>query len=70
LKLDDHCSPFQPRPFYDSMKALKREALLSERAKSRIVSESTCSNRYKNISRPKCNEEYKEEPEKKLRYLM
>jgi len=19
LKLDDHCSPFQPRPFYDSM---------------------------------------------------
>ena len=20
LKLDDHCGPFQPRPFYDSMK--------------------------------------------------
>jgi len=20
LKLDDHCDPFQPRPFYDSMK--------------------------------------------------
>jgi len=19
LKLDDHCGPFQPRPFYDSM---------------------------------------------------
>jgi len=49
------------------MKAVKREALLSERAKSRIVSESTCSNRYKNISRPKCNEEYKEEPEKKIK---
>jgi len=23
LKLDDHCGPFQPRPFYDSMKHLK-----------------------------------------------
>ena len=24
LKLDDHCGPFQPRPFYDSMNALSR----------------------------------------------
>ena len=23
LKLDDHCGPFQPRPFYDSMKAFR-----------------------------------------------
>ena len=23
LKLDGHCGPFQPRPFYDSMKCLK-----------------------------------------------
>jgi len=21
LKLDDHCGPFQPRPFYDSVKS-------------------------------------------------
>ena len=24
LKLDDHCGPFQPRPFYDSMIFLKQ----------------------------------------------
>ena len=24
LKLDEHCGPFQPRPFYDSMKVTKR----------------------------------------------
>jgi len=24
LKLDDHCGPFQPRPFYDSMCGLQR----------------------------------------------
>jgi len=23
LKLNDHCGPFQPRPFYDSMKNLE-----------------------------------------------
>ena len=26
LKLDDHCGPFQPRPFYDSMKTLSRNS--------------------------------------------
>ena len=29
LKLDDHCGPFQPRPFYDSMTV--SEALLKSR---------------------------------------
>jgi len=24
LKLHDHCGPFQPTPFYDSMKPLKK----------------------------------------------
>ena len=24
LKLDDHCGPFQPRPFYDSMISVNR----------------------------------------------
>ena len=24
LKLDDHCGPFQPRPFYDSMNTSKK----------------------------------------------
>ena len=27
LKLDDHCGPFQPRPFYDSMKEVVMEPL-------------------------------------------
>ena len=25
LELDDHCGPFQPRPFYDSMKEFRQE---------------------------------------------
>ena len=25
LKLDDHCVPFQPRPFYDSMTFVKKQ---------------------------------------------
>jgi len=29
LKLDDHCGPFQPRPFYDSM-ILFLKSLLSK----------------------------------------
>ena len=35
LKLDDHCDPFQPRPFYDSMNnTIKRwKFLLKEFAK-------------------------------------
>jgi len=28
LKLDDHCGPFQPRPFYDSMLAMLETHLL------------------------------------------
>ena len=35
LKLDDHCGPFQPRPFYDSMILTKAEALASLIAYSR-----------------------------------
>ena len=27
LKLDDHCGPFQPRPFYDSMIRLSPQLL-------------------------------------------
>ena len=27
LKLDDHCGPFQPRPFYDSFYVLSEPAL-------------------------------------------
>ena len=26
LKLNDHCGPFQPRPFYDSMKKIKKSS--------------------------------------------
>jgi len=29
LKLDDHCGPFQPRPFYDSMKPRARKVALT-----------------------------------------
>jgi len=29
LKLDDHCGPFQPRPFYDSMKIQERKSFAS-----------------------------------------
>ena len=29
LKLDDHCGPFQPRPFYDSMVYVSSKALPS-----------------------------------------
>ena len=29
LKLDDHCGPFQPRPFYDSMISLSRDPEVS-----------------------------------------
>jgi len=29
LKLDDHCGPFQPRPFYDSMILLMSPCFLS-----------------------------------------
>jgi len=25
LKLDDHCGPFQPRPFYDSMILIEKK---------------------------------------------
>jgi len=27
LKLDDHCGPFQPRPFYDSVTTARRDCL-------------------------------------------
>ena len=33
LKLDDHCGPFQPRPFYDSMK--RQTTTMSQHNKSR-----------------------------------
>ena len=33
LKLDDHCSPFQPRPFYDSMIKSVSEILEMENTK-------------------------------------
>ena len=31
LKLDDHCGPFQPRPFYDSMNTLPGFEVLCRR---------------------------------------
>ena len=37
LKLDNHCGPFQPRPFYESM--IKREA--EEKSLLRMVCGST-----------------------------
>jgi len=44
LKLDDHCGPFQPRPFYDSMIILfmtvffQKEQSLSKRSLKSVLS--------------------------------
>ena len=41
LKVDDHCGPFQPRPFYDSMITdtfLERHSMYSVRIYDSVIS--------------------------------
>ena len=45
LKLNDHCGPFQPRPFYDSMNTPRKAETLSkfaQRQKKNPVSQRAC----------------------------
>jgi len=53
LKLDDHCGPFQPRPFYDSMSALHLQ-LYTKCIEKNNVGPSTGKNKIKQTNTTRC----------------